>query len=336
MATLETVYMGIHLKNPVIAGAGPLTANMAHIKALEEAGAGAIVTKSLFEEQIQLDRFKLDEEREQYYYRHPEMVTVGAGQEHAGPQEHLYWVKKAKNECRIPVIASLNAVNRETWVEYAGLLESTGVDGLELNFYNTPETFEKSASDIEKEQLITVRAVLKKVTVPVSVKLSPFYTNPLHFIQQLDAAGVRGIVLFNRLFQPEIDIHEKKHVFPFYPSHPEDHRLPLRFAGLLHGSVRADICSSTGIYEGADAVKMILAGASCFQMVSALLSGPEKIKNILSSITDWMTKNRYEKPDDFRGAMNRKNTKDPWAYTRSQYIKWVMQSDAVIGKKKAP
>ena len=337
MANLKTTYMGIPLKNPLIVGASHLTANLDQIKILEEAGAAAIVTKSLFEEQIQLERFKMDDERETYYYRHPEMITVGSQQEHAGPKEHLYWVERTKKEIQIPVIASLNAVEKETWIDYARQLAATGIDGLELNFYASPKAFEHSALDIEKEQIDIVRSVLNVVDVPVSLKLSPFYTNPLNFIQLMDEAGVQAFVLFNRLFQPEIDIHQQKHVFPFYLSHPKDHRLPLRFAGLLYDSIQADICSSTGIYQGEDAIRMMLAGATCFQVVSALIKQQtDPIGNILKTLTTWMDENNYADLDAYRGMLSKAKMKDPWTYTRAQYINWIMHPDKLLRRNKIP
>ena len=337
MANLKTTYMGIPLKNPLIVGASHLTANLDQIKVLEEAGAAAIVTKSLFEEQIQLERFKMDDERETYYYRHPEMITVGAQQEHAGPKEHLYWVERTKKEIQIPVIASLNAVEKETWIDYARQLADTGIDGLELNFYTSPKTFDRNALDVEKKQIDIVRSVLDVVDVPVSLKLSPFYTNLLNFIQLMDKAGVQAFVLFNRLFQPEIDIDQERHIFPFYLSHPEDHRLPLRFAGLLYDSIQADICSSTGIYQGDDAIRMILAGATCFQVVSALMKQrTDPIRQILEGLTTWMNEKNYADINAFRGKLSKAKTKDPWTYTRAQYINWIMHPNKLIERNKIP
>ncbi len=337
MENLKTSYMGIELKNPLIVGASHMTADMDTIKKLEEAGAAALVTKSLFEEQVQLDRFRFDEVREKFNYRHPMMVDVGAQQDHAGPKAHLYWVEKAQKTCQIPVIASVNAVNRETWIDYAKRLESTGIDALELNFYASPAEINKPATEIEKEQLDIVMQILNEVSVPVSLKLSPYYTNPLHFIKTADVAGVHGFVLFNRLFQPEINIQNQKPVFPFYLSHAEDHRLPLRYAGLLYDEIQADICSSTGIYHGDDAVKMILTGASCFQVVSALIKNKvTHIHEMLTEIKTWMKKNQYTSISDFQGNMSRKKMKDPWVYTRAQYIRWIMNPDALMRDYEIP
>jgi len=331
MASLKTSYMGMELKNPVIAGASSMTMNLGSIKKIEEAGAGALVIASLFEEQIQLEQMKLEEELEKIKYRNPEMIEIFPDLEHAGPQEHLLWVTKAKEGVAIPVFASLNAVNRETWVEYASLLEQTGVDGLELNFFATPSEFDRAGAEIEDEQVAILKEVKKKVRIPISVKLSIYYSNPLHFIKKLDNAGVNGFVLFNRFFQPDIDIDKEKNFFPFNFSHETDYRLPFRYAGLLFGNVRGSICSSRGILHGSDVIKMILAGADCIQCVSTLfINKVDYIKTMLSDIEKWMDTKGYKNLEGFRGKMSRKNSSDPWIYTRAQYVKLLVKPEQFL------
>jgi len=328
MADLKTTYMGIELRNPVVAGASTLTSNMASIKQLEDAGAGAIVISSLFEEQIQLERMKLEEDLTAYDYLHPEMITVFPQLEHAGPQEHLMWVRKARESVGIPVFASLNAVSRETWVEYAALLAETGVDGIELNFYATPSDFDVDGASIEEEQVAIVRDVKQALSIPVSVKLSPFYANPLHFVSCLDAAGVDGFVLFNRFFQPDIDVDREQNTYPFNFSREGDYGLALRFAGLLHGHLEGDVCCNTGIFTGQDVVKMILAGATCVQVVSTLYKNKITVLGtILRTVQDWMESRGYEALADFRGALSRQESSDPWAYTRAQYVRLLLKPD---------
>jgi len=330
MASFKTTYMGIELKNPLIAGACRYTAHMDTIKKLEESGAGAIVIASLFEEQIQLERLKLEEDIEQLRYRHPEMIEVFPDLKHAGPEEHLVWVKKAKESVKIPVIASLNAVNRETWVEYASALEETDVDGLELNFFATPSDFERSASDIENEQIEIIREIRGKVRIPISVKLSTFYTNPLQFIKRFDDGGVNGFVLFNRFFEPDIDIRNETSVLNLNLSAENDHRLPLRFAGLLYGNIKADVCSSTGIMQANEVIKLILAGATCVQCVTTLYkNGIGHIKTILKDLEKWMDEKGYKDIQSFRGKLSKKNTKDPWMYTRAQYVRLLTSPEPV-------
>ncbi len=321
----------MELKNPVIAGASSMTMNLGSIKKIEEAGAGALVIASLFEEQIQLEQMKLEEELEKIKYRNPEMIEIFPDLEHAGPQEHLLWVRKAKESVAIPVIASLNAVNRETWVEYAALLEQTGVDGLELNFFATQSEFDRAGVEIEDEQVAILKEIKKKVKVPISVKLSIYYSNPLHIIKKLDEAGVNGFVLFNRFFQPDINIDEEKNISPFNFSHETDYRLPLRYTGILFGNIEASICSSRGILHGREVIKMILAGADCIQCVSTLfINKVDYIKSMLSDIEKWMDKKGYVDLASFRGKMSRKNSSDPWTYTRAQYVKLLVKPEQFL------
>ena len=328
MADLKTTYLGKELKNPVIVGANEFTANMDKIKQLEEAGAAAIVIKSLFEEQIQLESLKLEEEMSKFADLTAEMTSIFPDMKHAGPEEHLMWVRKAKESVKIPVFASLNAVNRETWVDYAQKLAQTGVDGLELNFYAVPADFKKSATEIENEQVEIIREIKSKVKLPVSVKLSPFYTNPLHFIKKLDAVKVDGVVLFNQLFQPDIDPIKEKSIFPFNLSEKKDQRLPLRFTGLLSGNLNADICASTGIFDASDVAKMLLAGANVVQVVSTLYRNTiDQLSVILKDLEKWMNEKGYTSLDDFVGKLSQQNSKDPWAYRRAQYVKMLLKAN---------
>lgn len=325
MPDLSTTYMGISLKNPILVGASSLTATMDMIKRLEDNGAAAIVTKSLFEEQIQLEQFKHEEDLEEGNYRHPEMVTVRPRIEYSGPEAHLMWVRKTKQAVKIPVIASLNAVNRETWIDYAVKLQDTGVDALECNFYASPQDPDRAAARIEDEQVETVEQLKARLDIPFSVKLSFFYTNPLHVIQRMDRAGAAAFVLFNRLLEPDIDIRSEKNTSPFNLSHETDYRLPLRYAGLLEGSLRADLCCSTGICNGATVAKMILAGTQVVQTVSALLGrGPEHLCSMTSELEQWMTDRGYKTLADVRGKLSQRHVRDPWAYTRTQYVRLLM------------
>ncbi len=330
MIDLTTVYMGLTLSNPIIAGASGLTGDLKSVKQLEEAGVGAIVLKSLFEEQIQLERFRFDEDQHRYDDIHAEMLTVFPELEYAGPAEHLSFARKVKETVSIPVIASLNAVTHDTWLEYAKLLEETGVDALELNLYASPRDFDSVAGEVESEQIRILREVKAAVKLPVSVKLSPFYTNVLNFIKMVDDENVDALVLFNRLFQPEIDVEEAVLTFPFNLSQKADHRLPLHYCGLLHGRVQADLCASTGILEGADIVRMILAGADCVQVVSAFYQqDPGIVRRMLADLEAWMMAKGYHTPTEFRGRLSKGHCADPWAYARAQYVKLLLKSDPI-------
>lgn len=333
MADLSTTYMGVKLKNPLILGASNLVTKPEVIKELEEAGIAAIVYKSLFEEQIQLESLQLDEEKNEYAERNAEMTSLFPDIEHAGPKEHLYNLKKLKQNTSVPVFASLNAMYEPSWVEYAKLLEETGVDGLELNLYATPGYFEVGASSIEDKQYQIVKSVKKAVKIPVSVKLSPFYTNTLNFVKKLDEAGVDGFVMFNRFFQPEIDIETENFHFPWELSQPRDHYLALRYTGLLHGNIEASICASRGIYTSEDVIRLILAGADVVQIVSAVYKKElSYVATMLEGIHNWMDRKGYKNLNDFRGKLSRKNLKDPFTYQRAQYVDILAKSEEIFKK----
>ena len=333
MVDLRTRYLGMELKNPVIVGACSLTADMKTLEQIEGAGAGAVVIKSLFEEQIQLERLQLENEMEKYSERHAEMITIFPDLTHQGPKEHLYWVKEAKKALNIPVIASLNAVSEATWLEYAKQLADTGADALEVNLYSSPKAAELTATAIEEAQIALIKKIHAAVAIPVAVKLSCFYTNPLHFIQQVDKTGVQAVVLFNRLFQPDIDVSKQKNIFPFLLSDKTDNRLPLRFAGLLFDRITADICSSTGIMDADDLVKMILAGANAVQIVSTLYkNGVGQVSGIINGLTGWMEEHGYQSLQGFRGTLSKKNSTDPWSYERAQYVRLLLHPEHMLDK----
>ena len=336
MVDLRTSYLGIELKNPLIAGASGLTSDLETIKKIEQAGAGAIVCKSLFEEEIRLEAMEQEKELHKYDDIHAEMVTVFPDIKEKGPEYHLYWVKKTKENSSIPVIGSLNAVNSDVWVEYARLLEETGVDALELNFYNSANYDKKSSGEIEQDQIETLKKIRKTVDIPISVKLSPYYTNPENFIAQLDNIGVDGFVLFNRFFQSNINIETEEFTFPFNFSHKDDNRLPLKYTGLLSGSLNGSISSSTGIMDYDDVIRMLLAGADTVQLVTTLYkNGINHLGTILSGLEKWMEDKGYSSIDDFRGSMSRKNLgqKEHWAYMRSGYVKMLMQKSRSLADK---
>ncbi|MEX0980514.1 MAG: dihydroorotate dehydrogenase-like protein [Bacteroidales bacterium] len=328
MANLTTKHMGITLKNPIILGSSNLVGNIDNLKKAEDAGIAAIVYKSLFEEQIQLENYELDNQLEAYDERHAEMISLFPNLEHAGPKEYLYNLRKAKDSIDIPLIASLNAIYKETWVDYAKQIEETGVDGLELNFFAIPREMQKSGHDIITEQIEFLRAVKKTVKIPVSVKLSPFYTNILKTVADLDAAGADGFVLFNRLFEPDIDVDAEKHAAPWNLSTPGDHRLTIRYAGLLYGNIKASITANSGIYEGTDVVKMILAGAGAVESVSTFYhNGIKHASSMLTELEEWMDRKGYKTIDDFKGTLSAKAINDPFVYKRAQYIDMILKSE---------
>ncbi len=333
MADLSTTYMGIPLKNPLILGASNLVSKPEVVRQLVDAGIAAIVYKSLFEEQVQLESLQFIEELEEYENRSAEMARIFPSLEHAGPKEHLLKLKKMKEQVDIPVIGSLNAVYEPTWVEYAREMEKTGIDGLEINLYATPGYFETTGSSIEEQQLHTVRMVKQAVKIPVSVKISPFYTNTLNFIKKADEAGADACVLFNRFFQPEIDIHKMEYYFPWELTQPQDHNLSLRYAGLLYGNLEGSISISRGLYTAEDVIRVLLAGADTVQIVSTIYKNqPSVVSKILEDIRSWMDQKKFTSISEFRGLLSRKNMKDPFIFMRAQYVDILTKSESIFRK----
>jgi dihydroorotate dehydrogenase (fumarate) len=333
MKNLKTKFMGIEIDNPIVAGASNLVTKPDNLKKLEEQGVGAIVYKSLFEEQIQLESLQFDEKLNEFNDIHAEMLTMHPQFDYSGAEEHLLNLRKAKESISIPLIASLNAVNFETWVEYAKLIAQTGVDGIELNFYPNFMDLTHEASDIEKEQIRIVKEIKKSISIPVSVKLSPEYTNTLNHIKKLDDLGIDTFVLFNSFFQPDIDIEHEKHIKKYNFSHQGDYKKSLRFAGLLYKNIKAEICSSHGIFTGEDVIKLILSGASSVQVVSTLYkNGISQVSKMKSEIEDWMEKKNYNSLDDFRGKLsNKKLDKNPFVYKRAQYVDLIINAENIFG-----
>lgn len=333
MVDLKTRYLGLELKNPVIVGASNLVLDTDALRKIEEAGASAIVYKSLFEEQIQLEMHDHDEGLNEYNERHAEMISLFPDIEHAGPEEFLLNLKKTVETVSIPVIASLNCVYDFSWTEYALKLQEAGVAALELNFYSVPKDFEKKGSDIINQQIEILKKVKSVLTIPVSVKLSQFYTNPLQVIGEMDKAGANGFVLFNRLFQPDIDIEKEQMVFPWMLSNKGDFRLSLRFAGILHGKVNGSICANGGILDGTDLIQLLLAGADTVQVVSTLYkNGITQISAMIAELESWMEKKGYKSIDDFKGKMSQMKLNDPYSYKRAQYVDILMKSQNIFEK----
>lgn len=328
MADLRTRYMGIELKNPVVVGACSLSKQIDTIRQIEAAGAGALVIKSLFEEQIQIERKEFEDSLTQYDELYAEAINLFPKIDHGGPKEHLHWVAETKKAVSLPLIGSLNAVNQDVWVNYAKQLAETGVDGLELNFYSLPLDPNLSSTDVEKQELEAFAKVREAVKIPIAVKLHPYYTNLMHMVTELDKLGANGVVLFNKFFQPDIDPVNEKERIELSLSNPEDSLIPLRWTALLYGRVNADIISSTGVMSGRDVIRMLLAGATAVQTVSSLYRN--KVTHLGKMIADleaWMTEKGYDNLEAFRGKVSKQSVKDPWAFERGQYIKGLLGFD---------
>lgn len=333
MADLSTRYMGIELRSPVIAGAGILSRNVDNIKAVEDAGAGALVIHSLFQEQIELERQELDEALRIGADQFPEALTYFPQLEHAGPREHVMWVEKTRRKVKMPLLGSLNANSLGNWTDYARQLESAGCDGLELNIYSVETDPARASADIEQRSLEIIAAVKSSVGIPVSVKLGPWYTSVANFASEAARAGADGLVLFNRFYQPGIDPEREALRLDLPLSTSAELRLPLRWTAVLSDAVSADIAGSTGVHSGADAVSLILAGAKAVQTVSSLvINGPGHVRRLNTEISEWMDRRGYARVEDFRGKLSQKRISDPYGFERAQYVKLLMDPGKALGQ----
>jgi dihydroorotate dehydrogenase (fumarate) len=331
MSDIKTKYLGMSIQSPIIVGASNLVYDNDNLKRIEDAGAGAVVYKSLFEEQIQLESMQMQDELEEYNERNAEMINLFPSLMHAGPEEHLLKLRRAKETVSIPVIASLNAIYKETWLEYAKLIEQTGVDALEVNFYSVPSEMKTSGASIWEKQLEILAELKSSIKIPLSVKLSPFYANVLHVAAEMDKKGVDGFVVFNRLYMPDINTKMEEHFSPFLLSNEDEHKLPMRFLGLLFGNVKAALIGNTGVHSADDAIKMILSGADAVQVVSTLFKNKiDYIKTLNEGIKTWMDTKGYKTLDAFKGKLSKKNIQDPFVYRRAQYIDLLLKSEELM------
>ena len=321
---LRTTYLGLELRNPIVPSAGPYARSVDSAKALEEAGAAAIVAHSLFEEEVQHEELELAHYLEHGTESSPEAIDYfpDAADYQTGPKEYLEHIRRLKASLKIPVIGSLNGVTSGGWVEYAQEIQQAGADALELNVYTIPADLETDGREIEDHTVAVLAAVKSRVTIPVAIKLSPFYSAMGHMARRLDEAGADGLVLFNRFYQPDIDL-ETLEVYPNVKlSTPQALRLPLRWLAILHGRVKASLAASSAIHQADDALKMLLVGADIATMCSAILQrGPEAVTEVLTGIREWMTEKEYESVEQLKGSMSHRSTSDPTAFERANYMK---------------
>ncbi len=325
---LTTQYLGLTLKNPILPGASPLVDNLDTVRRLEDAGAGAIIMHSLFEEQIALEARAELEDVDAHEFSFAEASTyLPAADEFAlGPDRYLEQIARIKRAVEIPVIASLNGVTPGGWTHYAHLMQEAGADALEVNVYYLPTDPSQSSVDVEKQVLDVVTRVTGAVTIPVAVKLSPFFSALPHFARQLHDAGAKGLVLFNRFYQPDLDPEELDVKPTLELSDPYELRLRLRWLAILSATVAGDLSASGGVHTGMDAIKAVMAGASTVQMVSVLLrQGPGHLANVLEFFGRWMEEREYQSLDQLRGSLNLRTCPDPSAFERANYLK-ILQS----------
>lgn len=319
---LKTSYMGIELQNPFVVAASSISSMVDRIEMAQKAGAGALVIRSLFEEQIQHDAMRLDEALAVGSERFAESLSYFPELKHGGASDHLKWIEKSREAVSMPLIASLNAVSPGGWSKYARQLEATGVDGLELNVYAVPTDPKKTSNDIEQELYEIIEAVIGEVKIPVAVKLSPFYSSLPNVATELAKRDVAALVLFNRFLQPDIDPVSEDLQNEMVFSAPNEIKLPLRWVALLFGRIDCDLVLNTGVHSGSDAAKAILAGAAAIQSASALVkNGIPYLSTMLREFENWMKEHGYESLDDFRGKLSQKEIDDPFSFERAQYIK---------------
>jgi dihydroorotate dehydrogenase (fumarate) len=321
---LTTQYLGLKLRNPLVPAACPLCDDLDNLKSMEDAGAAAVVLPSLFEEQLRMDRAELNERLEQGTESFAEALTYFPEPEEfrVGPETYLEHIQKAKAALGIPVIASLNGSTLGGWTDYAQQIQQAGADALELNIYAIPTDPDLPAAVVEDTYVRIVQEVKSQISIPVTVKLSPFFTNFAHIAKRLDATETEGLVLFNRFYQPDIDLEELEVVPNLLLSTPMAMRLPLRWVAILYGRIRADLAASSGVHRATDAVKLIMAGASIATMASALLRhGIKHLSAVETELKEWMEEHEYDSVSQMRGSMSQRSCPDPSSFERAQYMK---------------
>jgi dihydroorotate dehydrogenase (fumarate) len=321
---ITTRYLGFKLRSPLVPAASPLCDDLDNLKRLEDAGAGAVVLPSLFEEQLRADRAEMAERLEQGTESFAEALTYfpEPSEFKVGPETYLEHIRAAKSALKIPVIASLNGSTPGGWTDYARQIGQAGADAIELNIYAIPTDPDLPAARIEHTYEQIVRSVKAQVSIPVAVKLGPYFTNFAHMAARLDEAGADGLVLFNRFYQPDIDLENLEVVPNILLSTPMAMRLPLRWIAILYGRIRADLAATSGIHRATDALKMLMAGAAVATMASALLRhGIHHLAAVEEEMLQWMEEHEYESIDQLRGSMSQRNCPDPSSFERAQYMK---------------
>ncbi|MEN9823739.1 MAG: hypothetical protein RLZ04_2165 [Actinomycetota bacterium] len=335
MTDLRTRYLGLDLRSPIVASAGPLTRDPVMWRRIEDAGAGAMVLPSLFEEEIEHESFAVGAAYEQGAESFGEAsgFLPDLDLPSAGPEQYLSMLEKARAAVAIPVIASLNGVSPGGWVRYARYLEQAGASAIELNLYDVVVDTRIDAATVERRYVELVEEVRAEVSVPLSVKLAPWFTALGHLVVRLQEVGVDGVVLFNRLYQPDIDLDTLDVVPRLVLSAPAEARLSLHWIAALHGEVDLSLAASSGVHDGAEVLKLLLAGADVVMTTSALLRhGPEHIATMERFVREWMTERDYDSVDQLRGSVSRGNVPDPQVYERANYHR-VLHSWAPDGRR---
>ncbi len=321
---LTTTYLGLKLRSPLVVSASPMSEDVDNLKRMEDAGAAAIVLYSLFEEQLRHDRLELNERLASGTESFAEALTYFPDPDdfRLGPEEYLKHIAAAKKATRIPIIASLNGSSVGGWTEYAKQIQKAGADALELNIYYIPTDLDLSGAVVEETYLNILRAVKAEVTIPVAVKLSPFFSNFANMAKRLDQAGANGLVLFNRFYQPDIELETLEVKPNILLSTPMAMRVPLRWIALLYGKLNTSLAATSGIHRASDVLKMLMVGADVTMLCSTIIRhGIPQIAMIERDMIDWLEEHEYESVSQLKGSLSQKNCPEPAAFERAQYMK---------------
>jgi len=324
MMDLSTNYLGLKLRTPLVPSASPLSHEVSSLRRLEDAGASAVVLYSLFEEQLRQESLELDLHLNEGTESFAESLTFfpQPSEFRLGPEGYLELIRKAKESVKIPIIASLNGTTVGGWTQYAHQIQQAGADALECNVYYIATDPNLSSAQVEQTYIEIVNSVKSAVTIPVAVKISPFFSNMANMAKRLDATGVNGLVLFNRFYQPDIDLEELEIRPNVLLSTPQALRLPLTWIGILYGRVKASLAATSGIHEPQDVIKLLMVGANVTMLCSTLLrNGINHIRTLEQGVKDWMEKHEYESVQQMQGSMSQLRCADPGAFERAQYMR---------------
>ena len=330
---LTTNYMGLKLKNPLVPSASPLTYNLDNVKSLEDAGAAAIICHSLFEEQITHESGELDHYLSHGSESYAEAVSYfpDTKEFRLGPVEYLDLIADIKKSVGIPVIGSLNGVSTGGWVKYARNIQEAGADALELNIYHIPTDINVTAEQVENMYIETLQAVKSNVTIPVAVKISPFFSSMANMAKKLDDAKADALVMFNRFYQPDFNLENLEVVPNLVLSTNFEMRLPLRWIAILFGQIKASMALTSGVHNSEDIIKVMMAGGDVAMTCSELLmNGTKRVKELLDGVKSWMEENEYESIEMMKGSMSQKSVAEPAAFERANYMKTLQSYKSLI------
>lgn len=325
MSEIKTTYLGLEIDSPVVVGSCGLTNSIENLRMIEKAGAGAVVLKSLFEEQIIEERIKSAAQGMYSSFHSEALEYISQISMNFGPDNYIKLIRDAKAELKIPVIASVNCISTEYWVEFAKKIENAGADALEVNISHVTHDTNREEKDIVQDYIDTFKAIKESINIPVAVKMGQNFTNISRTVKMLENYGAAGVVLFNRFYQVDIDIDKMELVPGYIRSSRKDITETIRWISLLSGDAKLSIVGSRGVKTGSDVIKMILAGADAVQVVSSVYKeGIEYIAKMNIEIMEWMAEKGFNSIEDFKGKLNHKNIEDPQAWERQQYIKAIV------------